>query len=704
MTGAPRVLVLEDNLVMLTAMSEALEDQGYEVVGVESSGAAVELARRQSFDLVVTDIRMEGIDGLQALEQMQELQPRIHSMVVTGYSSEADSLRAIRLGAGDYMQKPFSLLDFTQRVGKLLARPAPTTPAHQCAQAGWSLALQLLAQQGRTAELERLKVAGQLGSCLAGQQGMDEQAWSLAAMSVVARRSGLLDLPPLPAAVEQTVLTSLESGSYAAEPASGTGLLRLAHALEAVGEVEAATTALQEVLQMPEEEPQHALAGLALARLLQMRGQPQEARTQALQALTRLQALTSRQALRAMLEAGLLLQSLGEEARSWLARAAAGLIQWGDLAGAAQAHLALGQHQETALQLLLQPQNAGELAPTALWLLPRLLQEPASPLVQRALGALVREGPAEVGRLLDSGKMPPAARLRLVSVLQSEGQVMQPLLQRLQADQESAVQSAAAAALQQLGPSAPPILRIYSLGAVEVYRGQERVPETAWKTQKNRFLLAYLALQRGRPVAEERLAGEFWPDSNAQAKNLTGALSVLRLCLRPSHWQGELDYLLRAPAQVGLNPAFPRWHDVDELETALLEASRQRAAALWQPAALSALRAAALYRGQYLEDCYMDWVLPIRTRLERGLTEALWATMQGAPNLPETGELLHRLLELDPGHQSAYAVQMRMFLQAGRADLALKAFDRCERWLRRELSAEPELELVELQQRARLSI
>lgn len=680
MSRPPRVLVLEDNTAMLKAMSDALEDQGYEVLAVGSSAAAVDLARRQAFDLVVTDIRMEGLDGLEALEQVKKFQPQVSSMVVTGYSSEAESLRAIRLGAGDYLQKPFALGDFTQRVERLLEKRPGGALASQLSGLGWQLALNLLSVEQR----QILSQAGEEGRQRAGEHGLDEESWNQVGMARAAEKLGL-PLSGLPA-----VLASQEARSAGA-------LLSLARALEAAEDLDAAEAVYAEVT----EGLEGVLAGMARVRLARSRAKP----AQALEKLPDvLQKAAQLGAWKTVLDGCFVLQELGGSADSWLRQAAEGLTRHGDLAAAAQAHLAAGNHIANALGVLLQPQYAGELAAAAP-LLGRLLEmEPGPELLPRALSALVRESPLEVTRLLEAGGLSREGRLRLLEALAAEGQAMENLLRQLATDVDPQIQSKALQALAHLGPSRPPFLRIYALGPMAVYRGQEKIPEAAWKTQKNRFLLAYLALAGERAVSEERTAAEFWPDSNAQQKNLTGALSVLRLCLRPSYWQGDLEYIQRSPGQVALNRGLPRWHDVEELEASLREAQRCRTGGLWQQALRWALRAAGLYRGHYLEDCYLDWVTGVRARLESTLTETLWVTAQACEEQPESLELLQKLLEVDSCHQDAYLMLMRVHLSRGRPDLSIKAFERCERVLRRELEAEPSLALVELWQKARLAV
>ncbi|MEW6284215.1 MAG: response regulator, partial [Candidatus Eremiobacterota bacterium] len=116
-----RVLVLEDDDSLRKVLTEVLEEHGYEVVASPTGEQAVALARESAFDLMVADIRMHGMDGLSALEQVREQQPGVRSLVVTGYSTEADSIRAIRLGVGDYLKKPFSLETFLSSVNRLVS-------------------------------------------------------------------------------------------------------------------------------------------------------------------------------------------------------------------------------------------------------------------------------------------------------------------------------------------------------------------------------------------------------------------------------------------------------------------------------------------------------------------------------------------------------------------------------------------------------
>src|ERR1022692_3208623 len=80
-----RILILEDDDLLRSSLTTALELEGYEVVSVGKGVDAVELAKSEDFDLIVSDIRMPGMDGLDALAQVKGAHPEICCMVVTGY-------------------------------------------------------------------------------------------------------------------------------------------------------------------------------------------------------------------------------------------------------------------------------------------------------------------------------------------------------------------------------------------------------------------------------------------------------------------------------------------------------------------------------------------------------------------------------------------------------------------------------------------
>ena len=120
MTYVAKILILEDDENLRDILAKVLRGEGYDVTAVDRGEAAVERASQESFDLMIADIRMEGMDGLEALEKAQSLQPDIGSLVVSGYASERDTARAERLQVGGYLTKPFKMRDLLNYVRKQL--------------------------------------------------------------------------------------------------------------------------------------------------------------------------------------------------------------------------------------------------------------------------------------------------------------------------------------------------------------------------------------------------------------------------------------------------------------------------------------------------------------------------------------------------------------------------------------------------------
>lgn len=116
-----KILILEDDEELREALVETLEDEDYEVYGVGSARQALRVARQVMPDLVVSDVRMAGMDGLECLAQLRQVCPKARSIVITGYASKDAPTRAIKVEAQDYLYKPFSLDDLVTAVERVLA-------------------------------------------------------------------------------------------------------------------------------------------------------------------------------------------------------------------------------------------------------------------------------------------------------------------------------------------------------------------------------------------------------------------------------------------------------------------------------------------------------------------------------------------------------------------------------------------------------
>lgn len=106
MKQANTILLVDDDLLILKGFSKNLVRQGYSVTTVDSGEHAVELLEKASFDLVITDMVMEQIDGIQVLKKAKQLYPECMVLILTGFGDMASAIEAFRIGADDYLTKP----------------------------------------------------------------------------------------------------------------------------------------------------------------------------------------------------------------------------------------------------------------------------------------------------------------------------------------------------------------------------------------------------------------------------------------------------------------------------------------------------------------------------------------------------------------------------------------------------------------------
>lgn len=117
-----RILIVEDFREARAAMVDILMDD-YEVSEAASVAEALEVAKGQAFDLLLSDIRLEGPDGIEGLEKLREIQPKLRAILITGFANEEAPSRAIRLRVDDYLYKPFTRQALLHSVGSVLGAP-----------------------------------------------------------------------------------------------------------------------------------------------------------------------------------------------------------------------------------------------------------------------------------------------------------------------------------------------------------------------------------------------------------------------------------------------------------------------------------------------------------------------------------------------------------------------------------------------------
>lgn len=116
-----KILVVDDEINMLRLLSDLLtEDEQYHVEQAASGEEALEKIKGDSFDLIISDIRMPGIDGFELLEKIKTMNVDAAVIFITGYASIDSAVEAIKLGASDYIEKPINILQFRNLVSQVL--------------------------------------------------------------------------------------------------------------------------------------------------------------------------------------------------------------------------------------------------------------------------------------------------------------------------------------------------------------------------------------------------------------------------------------------------------------------------------------------------------------------------------------------------------------------------------------------------------
>ena len=118
-----RILVVDDEKTLVKGMKFNLETGGYEVECAYDGAAALELAREGRFDLIILDVMMPEMDGLEACMKIREFS-NVPIIMLTAKSEDADKLMGFECGADDYLTKPFNILELKARVRALLRRAA----------------------------------------------------------------------------------------------------------------------------------------------------------------------------------------------------------------------------------------------------------------------------------------------------------------------------------------------------------------------------------------------------------------------------------------------------------------------------------------------------------------------------------------------------------------------------------------------------
>jgi DNA-binding NtrC family response regulator len=122
MNEQPRILVVDDEKIALNNLVYILKKEEYDVTGTQSGPRALSLIEEQEFDLVLTDLKMEKVDGMQILTKSKELHPEMEVIMITGYATVDSAISAMKAGAYHYIAKPFKLDEVRKVVKEALEK------------------------------------------------------------------------------------------------------------------------------------------------------------------------------------------------------------------------------------------------------------------------------------------------------------------------------------------------------------------------------------------------------------------------------------------------------------------------------------------------------------------------------------------------------------------------------------------------------
>jgi DNA-binding NtrC family response regulator len=104
----PKILIIDDEAIVRTSCRKCLIPEGYDVDSAENGIAGLRLVESNTYDLILTDLKMPDMDGIEFLAKIRETHPKAKVIMITGYSTSEHAELAIQSGAYNYIEKPFT--------------------------------------------------------------------------------------------------------------------------------------------------------------------------------------------------------------------------------------------------------------------------------------------------------------------------------------------------------------------------------------------------------------------------------------------------------------------------------------------------------------------------------------------------------------------------------------------------------------------
>jgi DNA-binding NtrC family response regulator len=116
-----KILVVDDEDALRTVLSAELEGEGYKVSSAADGSEAISALKSQTFDLILLDIKMPNVDGFEVLKYVKENHPSTKVIMLTGFADLKNAIESKKLGAEDFVSKPYDLVDLLTTVERVLS-------------------------------------------------------------------------------------------------------------------------------------------------------------------------------------------------------------------------------------------------------------------------------------------------------------------------------------------------------------------------------------------------------------------------------------------------------------------------------------------------------------------------------------------------------------------------------------------------------
>ncbi|OIP66048.1 MAG: response regulator, partial [Nitrospirae bacterium CG_4_9_14_3_um_filter_53_35] len=117
------ILIVDDEIHVREGLSEILQQEGFYVETASDGKEAISLSLNKRFDLMISDIKMPEIDGLQLLDEIQKVNPQIRVIMVTAFGDVQTYLKSMQLGAHEYINKPIRIQELKRVISTIMEQP-----------------------------------------------------------------------------------------------------------------------------------------------------------------------------------------------------------------------------------------------------------------------------------------------------------------------------------------------------------------------------------------------------------------------------------------------------------------------------------------------------------------------------------------------------------------------------------------------------